>query len=82
MVLSPLLPWMQVAVLEVLLDNGQEHAWSRNRAYDVVIREFHEALGPEFDIGQPLMLFQRCRAPGAAPGACCRCAGGRSGPTV
>jgi hypothetical protein len=28
------------------------------------------------------MLFQRCRAPGAAPGACYRRPGGRGGPTV
>jgi hypothetical protein len=50
MPLQPLELWMEIAVLETLLDTWLEHSGSRDRAYAALDREFRSALGPDFDI--------------------------------
>jgi hypothetical protein len=46
----PLEHWMEIAVLETLLDTWLEHKGARDPAYAALDREFRSALGPDFDI--------------------------------
>jgi hypothetical protein len=46
----PLEHWMEIAVLETLLDTWLEHKGARNPAHAALDREFRSALGPDFDI--------------------------------
>jgi hypothetical protein len=50
MPLQPLEHWMEIAVLETLLDTWLEHSGSQDCAYAALDREFRSALGPDFNI--------------------------------